>query len=50
MWYRERMAPEGVKVWNPCFDVTSHELIAGIVTENGIVRAPYEKSLPTVCS
>ncbi len=50
MWYRERMAPEGVKVWNPCFDVTSHELIAGIVTENGIVRAPYEKSLPTGCS
>jgi methylthioribose-1-phosphate isomerase len=48
MWYRERMAPEGVKVWNPCFDVTSHELIAGIVTENGIVRAPYEKNLPTV--
>lgn len=45
MWYRERMAPEGVKVYNPAFDVTDHELIAGIVTEYGIVRAPYEEGL-----
>ena len=40
MWYQERMAPEGVKVYNPCFDVTDHELIAGIVTEYGVVKAP----------
>ncbi|MGC4018229.1 MAG: S-methyl-5-thioribose-1-phosphate isomerase [Muricomes sp.] len=45
MWYERRMAPEGVPVYNPCFDVTSHELITGIVTEYGVVRAPYEKSL-----
>lgn len=45
MWYKERMAPEGVKVYNPAFDVTSHELIAGIVTEFGIARAPYSSSL-----
>lgn len=45
MWYRERMAPEGVKVYNPAFDVTDHELIAGIVTEYGIARAPYTESL-----
>lgn len=45
MWYKERMAPEGVKVYNPAFDVTDHELIAGIVTEYGIVRAPYTESL-----
>lgn len=45
MWYRTRMAPEGVKVYNPAFDVTDHELIAGIVTEYGIARAPYERSL-----
>ena len=30
MWYKERMAPEGIKVFNPAFDVTDHELIAGI--------------------
>lgn len=45
MWYRERMAPEGVKVFNPAFDVTDHTLIAGIVTEFGIAKAPYEESL-----
>lgn len=45
MWYRERMAPEGVKVYNPAFDVTSHDLIAGIVTEYGVARAPYTESL-----
>lgn len=44
MWYRERMAPEGVKVFNPAFDVTDHSLIAGIVTEYGIAREPYEES------
>lgn len=45
MWYKERMAPEGVKVFNPAFDVTDHELIAGIVTEYGVARAPYTESL-----
>ena len=45
MWYRERMAPEGVKVYNPAFDVTDSDLIDGIVTEYGIARAPYTESL-----
>lgn len=48
MWYKERMAPEGVKVYNPAFDVTDHELIAGIVTEYGVARAPYETSLKEI--
>ena len=48
MWYKERMAPEGVKVYNPAFDVTDHELIAGIVTEYGIARAPYTESLQQI--
>ncbi len=45
MWYQAPMAPEGVKVFNPAFDVTSHTLIDGIVTEYGIARPPYETSL-----
>lgn len=45
MWYKERMAPDGVKVFNPCFDVTDHDLIAGIVTEYGIAKPPYSQSL-----
>lgn len=48
MWYERRMAPEGVKVFNPAFDVTDHDLIAGIITEYGIARAPYEESLKEI--
>jgi methylthioribose-1-phosphate isomerase len=45
MWYKERMAPHGVKVFNPAFDVTDHDLITAIITEYGIARAPYTKHL-----
>ena len=48
MWYEKRMAPEGVKVYNPAFDVTSHELITGIITERGIARPPYVESLKQI--
>lgn len=48
MWYKERIAPEGIKVFNPAFDVTDHELIAGIVTEYGVARAPYTESLAAI--
>ncbi|MBE6996547.1 MAG: S-methyl-5-thioribose-1-phosphate isomerase [Ruminococcaceae bacterium] len=44
-WYAEPMAPEGVKCYNPAFDVTDHALIAGIITEKGICRPPYTESL-----
>ena len=44
-WYAEPMALEEVKCYNPAFDVTDHSLIAGIVTEKGVCRAPYEESL-----
>jgi methylthioribose-1-phosphate isomerase len=45
MWYKERMAPPGVKVYNPAFDVTENALITGIITEYGIAKPPYSKSL-----
>ena len=41
-------APEGVKVYNPAFDVTPAELITAIVTEKGVVQPPYEKGLKAV--
>ncbi len=41
LWYKERMAPEGVKVRNPAFDVTPHELISGFLTEYGLLEPPY---------
>ena len=37
----ERWSPEGGDAWNPAFDVTPAELIAGIVTESGVLRPPY---------
>jgi methylthioribose-1-phosphate isomerase len=43
-----RLAPEGAKVFNPAFDVTPHALIAGIITERGIARAPYTESLAAI--
>ena len=46
LWYQKRMTPEGVKVYNPAFDVADHTLITAIVTDRGIVRPPYEKTLP----
>ena len=45
LWYREPMAPEGVKCYNPAFDVTPNALITAIVTEKGICRPPYTQSL-----
>jgi methylthioribose-1-phosphate isomerase len=41
----QRLAPEGVPVHNPAFDVTPHELIAAIITDKGVARPPYTESL-----
>jgi methylthioribose-1-phosphate isomerase len=48
MWYRESMAPEGVKVFNPAFDITEHDLISAFVTEYGIVRPPFDTGLAMI--
>ena len=40
-----RVAPPGTEVRNPAFDVTPAELITGIVTEEGVIRAPFETGL-----
>ena len=41
----KQIAPDGVKVENPAFDVTPHGYVAAIITERGIARAPYAESL-----
>ena len=48
MWYSKRMAPEGVKVFNPAFDVTDNDLITAIITEYGIARPPYSESFKKI--
>ena len=40
-----QIAPEGMDVYNPAFDVTPWENITGIITEKGIVRVPYKESI-----
>jgi methylthioribose-1-phosphate isomerase len=40
-----RTGPVGMKVRNPAFDVTPHELIAGFITEKGIIEAPFKENL-----
>ena len=45
-----RIAPIGVKVGNPAFDVTPRKYVTGIVTENGIAYPPFEMSLRKVVS
>jgi len=39
------VAPGGVTVWNPAFDVTPHRLITAVITDRGIVRAPCGEGL-----
>jgi len=45
MWFKKRMAPEGVKVFNPAFDVTDASLITAIITEHGVIYPPYTESI-----
>jgi methylthioribose-1-phosphate isomerase len=41
----QQVAPEGVKVANPAFDVTPHRYVSAIITDRGIAREPYDTSL-----
>ncbi len=38
----QQIAPKDIKVFNPAFDVTDHSMIAGFITEKGIIRPPYD--------
>lgn len=48
MWYEKPMAPDSVKVFNPAFDVTDNDLITAIITEKGILKAPYTQSIKEI--
>ncbi len=45
LWYEKPMAPEGIKTFNPAFDVTPAEFITAVVTEKGVVYPPYGENL-----
>ncbi|TEU17343.1 MAG: S-methyl-5-thioribose-1-phosphate isomerase [Dehalococcoidia bacterium] len=44
------IAPEGIDVANPAFDVTPHSYITAIITEKGIIREPYTEGLKEIGS
>lgn len=41
----KRVAPEGIKTYNPAFDVTPGSFITSFITEKGIIRPPYQKNI-----
>ena len=42
-------APKDIKVYNPAFDVTPNNLITAIITDKGILKQPFKKSLGRLC-
>ena len=42
---KKRMAPEGIEVAHPAFDITPNKLVTAIITEEGIARPPFTESL-----
>jgi methylthioribose-1-phosphate isomerase len=40
-----RVGPRGVKAYNPAFDVTPGKYVTGIITEKGVLKAPYTKKM-----
>jgi methylthioribose-1-phosphate isomerase len=43
-----QVAPSGIRVRNPAFDVTPARNISAIITDRGVARAPYDRSLPAL--
>ena len=48
MWYKKPMALPETKCYNPAFDVTDNSLITAIITDRGILRAPYRENLERI--
>ena len=45
--FGKALAPKGIRVFNPAFDVTAQELITAIITEAGVIHPPYQRNLRT---
>lgn len=48
MWYEKPMALAETKCYNPAFDVTDNELITAIITDRGIIKAPFKENLERI--
>jgi methylthioribose-1-phosphate isomerase len=45
LFFQKPIAPKGIKIFNPAFDVTPSHLITAIITDRGIVRPPYKRNI-----
>jgi len=43
--FGKALAPTGIKVFNPAFDVTAQELVSAIITEKGVIHPPYQRNI-----
>ncbi|MEK6727889.1 MAG: S-methyl-5-thioribose-1-phosphate isomerase [Candidatus Omnitrophota bacterium] len=48
LFSKNLIAPKNVKVFNPAFDVTPHKLITAIITDRGIIKAPFLKNIAKI--
>jgi methylthioribose-1-phosphate isomerase len=39
------LAPKGIRIFNPAFDVTAQDLISAIITEKGVIHPPYQQNI-----
>jgi len=46
--FKKIVAPRGVKVFNPAFDITPHSLISAIITDKGVIRQPSRKKIKKI--
>ncbi|HSQ11823.1 MAG TPA: hypothetical protein VLM90_02360, partial [Candidatus Deferrimicrobium sp.] len=43
--FGKSLAPKGIHILNPAFDVTAQELITAIITEKGVIHPPYQQNI-----
>lgn len=48
LFFKSPIARKDIKVFNPAFDVTPHNLITTIVTDKGIIKPPYRKNIAKI--
>lgn len=48
LFFHKPIAPKGIKVFNPVFDVTPNNLISAIITDKGIIRPPYKINIKKI--
>lgn len=50
LFFKRKISPRNIKVYNPAFDVTPNNLITAIITDKGIIRRPFKKNIEKTLS